>query len=92
MSVFTATKDISRAHLSLWEREWQGLRVHELVNNLFHRTFRETWELPAAEQRFDDVCRASRPELVHFQHLLYLSSGCLARAHAQAPVAFTLHD
>lgn len=92
VSVFSAAKDISRRHLSLHARTWHGVRVHELVNNLFHRSFRETWELPAAEERFAAILAREGPELVHFQHLLYLSSGFLSRAHAVAPVAFTLHD
>ena len=91
--VFTTAKDISRAHLSLSEREHDGVRVLELVNNLHHESFRETWDQPVIERLFDGVLARERPELVHFQHLMHLSAGCAeAAARRGLPVVFTLHD
>ena len=91
--VFCAEKDIARAHLSLHHREHEGVRVHELVNNLHLEDFRETWDLPAVDALFEGVLAHEAPDLVHFQHLLYLSIGCVeAAARRGLPVAFTLHD
>jgi len=91
--VFTATKDISRADRSLHEREHEGVRVHELVNNLGYEAFRETWDFPPAERAFVEVLEREQPELVHFNHLLYLSVGCVEAARRRRlPVVFTLHD
>jgi glycosyltransferase involved in cell wall biosynthesis len=91
--VFTADKDIARPHLSLWRREHEGIAVHELVNNLQYEAFGETWDLPAIDALFDGVLELEAPDLVHFQHLLYLSVGCVeAAARRRLPVAFTLHD
>jgi glycosyltransferase involved in cell wall biosynthesis len=90
--VFTSAKDISRRHLAVHERDHFGVRVHELFNNLYYRDFRETWESPAIDAIFGDVCARLAPDVVHFQHLLYLSLGCVELAHAAAPVFFTLHD
>jgi glycosyltransferase involved in cell wall biosynthesis len=91
--VFATEKDITRRHLSLGRRTWNGIVVHELVNNLFYRDFRETWDFPPAEAALEEVLGEFRPDVVHFMHLLYLSAGCVERASARGiPVFFTLHD
>ena len=93
VAVFTTDKDVSRADMSVVRREWQGVEVVELVNNLYHRAFRETWDNPRAESVFAAELARLRPEVVHFQHLMYLSIGCVeAAARSGAAVAFTLHD
>ncbi|NOT30642.1 MAG: hypothetical protein HOP15_09375, partial [Planctomycetes bacterium] len=56
--IFATEKDIARPHLFLSQREWQGLVVHELVNNLFYEDFRETWDFPPAE-RASERCSTS---------------------------------
>lgn len=91
--IFATEKDIARPHLSLTRREWQGLVVHELVNNLFYQDFRETWDFPPAERAFGRVLDEFRPDVVHVMHLLYLSVGCVEEAHRRGlAVFFTLHD
>lgn len=91
--VFAAEKDIARPNLSLERREWEGIVVHELVQNLFYGDFRETWDYPPAVAAFERVLDEFRPDVVHVQHLLYLSVGCVEAAHARGiPVFYTLHD
>ncbi len=91
--LFTTEKDISRPNERLDRREWQGLVVHELVNNLFYRDFRETWDWAPAEQAFAQVLDAFEPDVVHVMHLLYLSTGCVGEASRRGiPVFYTLHD
>jgi glycosyltransferase involved in cell wall biosynthesis len=91
--VFATEKDIARPHLALERREWSGLVVHELVNNLFYRDFDETWEFPPAVAALERVLDDFRPDVVHVQHLLYLSVGCVEAVHARGiPLFFTLHD
>ncbi|MBK7876347.1 MAG: glycosyltransferase [Planctomycetes bacterium] len=92
VEVFTTVKDIGRPQFALERRTHRGVPVHELVNNLHYATFRATWDDPDAELPFQRVLDAFRPDVVHVQHLLYLSSGILARARRATPVAFTLHD
>ena len=91
--VFAAAKDIGARDLSVRRREHEGIHVEEVVNNLFHRDFRETFDHPAIDAVFGETLERWRPDLVHFQHLLYLSAGCVERAKAFGiPVVFTLHD
>src|ERR1700750_2909040 len=84
--LFTAHKDISRPNHTVTDRKWNDLVVHELVNNLYHREFEETWNNPDVDRAFERVLAAFQPDVVHVQHLLYLSTGilALARAHRAA--------
>ncbi len=91
--VFTAEKDISLPNLSVREREFGGLRVVEIVNNLYYQSFRETWDQPEIAARFVEFLEREKPDVAHFQHLWYLSIGCVeACAKNYVPVIFTLHD
>lgn len=92
VDVFCAEKDIARSDGQLVEREHEGVRVFEFTNNLAYESFRQTWRFPAALETFARVLERLRPDVVHFQHLMYLSSECLAAARAQAACVFTLHD
>ncbi|MCC7015271.1 MAG: glycosyltransferase family 4 protein [Planctomycetes bacterium] len=91
--VLTAEKDVAREDLSVVRRTWSGIPVVELTNNLFHRTFRETWDQPQIARAFAGELERVRPDLVHVQHLMYLSIGCVEEAaRRRLPVVFTLHD
>jgi glycosyltransferase involved in cell wall biosynthesis len=91
--VFAASKDIGAPDLSTRRREHEGIEVEEVVNNLFHQDFRETWDHPGIDLVFEAFLERERPDLVHVQHLLYLSAGCVEAAKRRGiPVVFTLHD
>ena len=91
--VFTTEKDIGRPHLRVERREWDGLPVLELVNNLFYDDFAETWDWPPAVEAFGRVLDEVRPDVVHVMHLLYLSIGLVEEAARRGvPVVYTLHD
>jgi len=93
VAVFTADKDVTRADMSIVRRAWEGVPVVEITNNLYHRDFRETWDNPRVDALFERELERLRPDIVHFQHLLYLSSGCVElAAKGRAAVLFTLHD
>ncbi len=93
VAAFAAVKDIRRRDGSVLKRSDGKVAIHEVVNNLYHATFAGTWENPAVERAFAAALREHRPEVVHVQHLMYLSSGCVKLAHeAGARVVFTLHD
>lgn len=91
--VFTTEKDIGRQNLTVHLREYDGLPVHELVNNLFYNEFQETWDYPPAARSFALFLDDLKPDVVHFMHLMYLSVGCLEEvARRNIPVYYTLHD
>ena len=91
--VFAAKKDVSLEDLTLASRTANGVTVHELVNNLFYDDFRHTWDHPRIEAIFEELLGRLDPDVLHVQHLLYLSVGCVeAAARRDVPIAFTLHD
>src|SRR5687768_14980060 len=67
VSVFTAEKEISLPHLSLRKRQYKGLPVTEVINNLFYADFRETWDQPEIARAFGEHLDRERPDVVHFQ-------------------------
>lgn len=91
--VFHTTKDVGRADLELHEREQDGAQVHELVQNLYHDRFEQLWSHSAIEDCFRDLLARVKPEVVHVQHLMYLSAALprIAR-EAGVRVLATLHD
>jgi glycosyltransferase involved in cell wall biosynthesis len=93
VEVFCAEKAIGEPDRSVRVREHEGVRVHEFVNNLHLTGFKETWALPEAEAAFAAVLDSFKPEVVHINHLMYLSLDCLKEARdRRIPVVFTLHD
>ena len=91
--IFTTDKDIGRKNLSVEVREYGGLPVHELFNNLFYNDFQETWDYPAAARSFGVLLDDLKPDVVHFMHLMYLSVACVEEVRERGiPVLYTLHD
>ncbi len=91
--VFTSEKEVSLPHGSSREREHEGVPVLEVINNLHYKNFKETWDLPAVDRIFEDTVQRFAPDVVHIQHLMYLSVGIAEMAAAQgAGVVYSLHD
>jgi glycosyltransferase involved in cell wall biosynthesis len=91
--VLTAEKDVSRRHHALQRREHDGVPYVELVDNLFRTRFEETYRDAGAEQRFEQVLREFRPDVVHAAHLMYHSFGYARVARASGvPFFATLFD
>jgi glycosyltransferase involved in cell wall biosynthesis len=91
--VFSSHKDTGRDDLTLERRKHEGVPVTEVINNLYHESFEQTWQHPGIEAVFRAEVLRIDPEVVHFQHLMYLSIGCLEIARESgAAVLMTLHD
>jgi glycosyltransferase involved in cell wall biosynthesis len=76
-----------------------GLPVHRVTLNLSglrhnrYRQFISSYRNPEIERDFAHTLERFRPDVVHFQHLMYLSARLPAIARRQdIPVAITLHD
>jgi glycosyltransferase involved in cell wall biosynthesis len=91
--VLTAVHDLSAAPYASRRRTHEGVPVAEVVNVHHHGTLERTYadaDIDAAAAR---ICAEFRPDCVHLQHLLNLSSGLVEIARAQgARVLLTLHD
>jgi glycosyltransferase involved in cell wall biosynthesis len=93
VTVATTRKVISLPTGSVRRRAVRGIPVLEVINNLAHERFEDTWSNAAMERAFESILAEVRPDVVHFQHLMYWSWGLprLARA-AGARCLATLHD
>ena len=63
------------------------------VNHTESRTFADSYRNERIAARFGEFLDRFRPDVVHFQHLVYLSTTCVQEAvRRQIPVVMTLHD
>jgi len=78
---------------ALLEERFQDLRVLRLVRRLDFSRFAESYHDPGVERVFGELLDRERPDVVHFQHLIHFSAGCVdvARERGIATV-ITCHD
>lgn len=78
---------------SLSESEFDGFRVHRYVNRLAFSGVDETYRFRPAEDAFARVLRATRPDVVHVQHMIHLSTGIVDRCRSDGvPCVVTVSD
>ena len=88
-----AEYDPSRPHGEVAQRQHEGLRIFELVNNWAFERFEETYRSPLVAKRVESVLDDFAPELLHVHNLLNLSLEVPALARRRGiPVVATLHD
>jgi glycosyltransferase involved in cell wall biosynthesis len=92
--IFTRMADPQRPEYVVETVSADGLPVTR-VNNPFIRlnTFAQSYLNPDVAQCFGTFLDAVAPEIVHFHHLMYLSTTCVEEAaRRRIPVVMTLHD
>ncbi len=73
--------------------EFEGLEVWRMVHRLDHASLRDSYDQPRAVQAFHDFLVHLRPDVVHFQHLIHLSIGLVAKAQEFGlPTLLHCHD
>jgi glycosyltransferase involved in cell wall biosynthesis len=79
---------------ALVEERLDGVRVLRLnQHDLGLDRLEATWRDPAVDRIFADLLARLRPEIVHVQHTIGLSTGVFEVARAAGlPTVFTLHD
>jgi glycosyltransferase involved in cell wall biosynthesis len=91
--VLAAVHDLSAPAHAVRRRRLGPLDVVEIVNTHSEGTLEATYRVPAIDRAIAGVIEEFRPDCIHAQHLLNLSTGLLdAGRAAGAPVALTLHD
>ena len=91
--VLTAAHDLAAQPHSLRRRAVGSLEVVEIVNTHLEGTLEATYRVPAIDRAIERVLEEFRPDCVHAQHLLNLSTGLLEAARRRGiPVVLTLHD
>jgi glycosyltransferase involved in cell wall biosynthesis len=91
--VLAAVHDLAAEPYALRRRLHEGVQVAEVVNVHQSGTLEATYADPQLDRVAGSVLDAFRPDIVHFQHLLNLSSGVIGEARRRgARVLLTLHD
>jgi glycosyltransferase involved in cell wall biosynthesis len=88
VEVIAATRAPGRRHGTVFTEEVDGVPVHRIVNNLPWRPLGQAERDRLVENRIEEILLDALPDVLHVQHLLYLS------AHLDPPCATvaTLHD
>ncbi|MFN0207240.1 MAG: glycosyltransferase [Planctomycetota bacterium] len=93
--VFAAEKNITKKDGTAHEERRDGIVITWFINNLFYNNFAETYSRTSAVAPFHRFLNKTKPDLVHFQHLMDVGA-VLPRAaadwNAQLPIGMTLHD
>ena len=91
--MFYSEIDHEQPSFSVRRGEYQGLPFWEMVNNHGYRNFEETYLNPQVDNAFSQCLDEFKPDVVHYQHLLGLSYGCVEMCKERGiPVVYTLHD
>ena len=71
-----------------------GLNLYSINNTKkFYNSFEMTYKNDAISKIFADFLEEIKPDIIHFQHLVWLSTTFIAEAKKRKiPVVFTLHD
>lgn len=94
VAVFCRTAVFSRNEYELSCREVEGFKLFS-INNTFrdYASFESTYKDERVAEKFGKVLDEFRPDVVHIQHLLYLSARMIDEAKKRGiPVVFTLND
>lgn len=91
--VFARGADPQKKEYAVEQVAIDGLAVTR-INNLDRLpTFAESYANPHVATQFGDFLDAFTPDVVHFHHLMYLSTTCIQEATRRGiPVVMTLHD
>jgi len=91
--VVTAVHDLAAEPYSVRRRNVGPLDVVEIVNTHSEGTLEATYRNTAIDRILHELILEFRPDCLHAQHLLNLSSGLLASASSlRLPIFLTLHD
>jgi len=92
--VFYRINDFQQPEFMLKQYNRDGIRAFT-INNTFRKcaSFEDTYRNACIAERFAAALDEIKPDVVHIQHLLYLSAMIVDEAKKRGiPVVFTLHD
>jgi len=94
VTVLAGLQDTTIERYTVIETTFEGLRVIKIVNSFYYaRAFRDFFLDDRVNAIFKDLLGKERFDLVHFQHLPFLSGSLPEIAHGmKVPSVFTVHD
>lgn len=94
VTVFASLRDMTLESYKVITVEFEGLKVIKIVNSpIAVRNFTDHFIDARVDEIFRRVLREEKPDLVHFQHIAYLSGGMPEIAkEMKIPSVATFHD
>ncbi len=94
VSVFTRRADPEQPEYQVETTSVEHVEITRVNNTLRQsKTFPDSYENENIAARFGQMLDRFKPDVVHFQHLMYLSTTCVHEAvRRRIPVVMTLHD
>jgi glycosyltransferase involved in cell wall biosynthesis len=92
--IFTRGNDAHLPEYTVEQVVRDGLPITR-VNNTFRRlgNFTQSYDKPEITHQFGAFLEKTVPDVIHFHHLMYLSTGCVQEAAQRGiPTVMTLHD
>jgi glycosyltransferase involved in cell wall biosynthesis len=92
--VVAGIQDMAIDRYTVIDTTFEGLRVVKIANsNYYARSFRDFFIDETIDGLFREILLRERPDVVHFQHLPFLSGNLPGVAHELGiPSLFTIHD
>ncbi len=91
--LFFTEHEPARRQYSVDYGDYEGLSYTRVINNHCLRSFEETYDNPAMDRIFAELLDRERPDVIHFQHLLFHSVNYIDIAVGRGiPTVATLHD
>src|SRR5215470_12560722 len=94
VTVLAALDDLKQERFNVIRSTFEGIRVVKIVNSsLYARSFVDYFQNQHIDNLFETIVGETKPDLIHFQHLAYLSATLPEIAHKMnVPSLLTLHD
>src|SRR3989338_6135820 len=92
--IFARACNTKQKEYEVTKQNMDGIRVY-LINNTFKKcnSFEVFYENEEIEKRFAELLDEITPDIVHIQHLVFLSIGLIKIIRDRGiPIVFTLHD
>ncbi len=92
--IFHRVRDENGKDYDMKRYKFEGLDIFAINNTCrSYNSFEDTYDNRIIEDRFDEILDIVKPDVVHIQHLLFLSIGIIRCIKKRSiPIVFTLHD
>ncbi|MCX7945047.1 MAG: glycosyltransferase [Deltaproteobacteria bacterium] len=91
--IYTARFDPLKEKYSDFSYQYNGVNVVGFFHDSTYKNFSETYSSEIADKKFNELVERFKPEIVHFQHLIFHSVGYVkALQKRDIPSVLTVHD
>lgn len=92
--IFCRACEAKQQEYAIAEKNFGKIRAFSINNTFKHcNSFEEYYENHIIDEKFSRLLDDIKPDIVHIQHLIFLSTGLIMKIKKRGiPIVFTLHD